>query len=164
MSPTLHVVTELPAPVSEVLDASLELDVEVVAGRRYGVRPVPAGPGSRTTGRIGLGETVTWSVRLAGVVPVRHTSRIVELVEDDGAGGARFVDVMDRGLFAGFRHEHELAPLPAGGGTRMTDRMSWRSPLGPLGRLADAAFVRQTLDRLLRDRNAEIARRVTVGA
>ena len=41
----------------------------------------------------------------------------------------------------------------------MTDRMSWRSPLGLLGRVADLLFVRRTLRQLLADRIAEIVRR-----
>ena len=162
--PTLTVVTDLDADVATALDTSLDLDVEVDAGRRHRVRPVDAGPGSRTTGRIGVGEQVRWSVRLHGLVPLRHTTRILELEEDLPGGGARFVDAMVSGAFASFRHEHDLQPLPAGPGgaprTRMTDRMTWRSPLGPLGRVADAVLVRRTLAGLLADRNAEIARRL----
>jgi hypothetical protein len=45
----------------------------------------------------------------------------------------------------------------------MDDHVRWRSPLGPLGRTADAVFVRRALLALLRARNAEIARRVAGG-
>ena len=149
----------MPAPVAAVLAASLDLDVELAAVRRYGVRTRPGGADARTSGRIGLRETVTWQLRpVAPLGLPLHTSRIVELVEDDGSGGARFVDAMERGLFARFRHEHALTPVD--GGTLMRDSVAWRSPLGALGRVADAVFVRRALLALLQARNAEIARQV----
>jgi ligand-binding SRPBCC domain-containing protein len=173
--PCLSLRTRLAAPVAAVLAASLDLDVELAAVRRYGVRtragrPGRAGrarrPGAVTAGPIGLGETVTWQLRPVGTVGLPlHTSRIVELVEDDGSGAARFVDAMEHGLFRAFRHEHLLRPEPSGGEpvTVMDDHVRWRSPLGPLGRTADAVFVRRALLALLRARNAEIGRRVAAG-
>ncbi|TNM68505.1 SRPBCC family protein [Streptomyces sp. NP160] len=162
--PTIEASTDLPGDVATVLDVSLDLDVELAAGRRHRVHPVPAGPGSRTSGRIGAGERVRWSLRLYGVVPLRHTTQILEVTERTSSGGASFVDAMVSGAFSSFRHEHLFTPLPAAADgsprTRSTDRMTWTSPLGPLGRLADAVLVRRTLVGLLADRNAEIARRL----
>ncbi|MGQ7297399.1 SRPBCC family protein [Quadrisphaera sp. KR29] len=163
--PTIEASTDLPGDVATVLDVSLDLDVERAAGRRHRVRPVPAGPGSRTGGRIGAGERVRWSLRLYGVVPLRHTTQILEVVRQTPDGGARFVDAMVSGAFSSFRHEHLYEPLPVAPGapprTRATDRMTWTSPLGPLGRLADALVVRRALQGLLADRNAEIGRRLS---
>ena len=147
--PQLVVRTLVRADVEVVFDLSLDLDVELAAGRRLGVRAVAG----RTSGRIGLGERVTWRLRLLGLVPVTHTSEIVVL-ERPG----RFVDEMRAGAFAEFRHEHRFE-VEGPGMTIMTDRMSWRSPLGPLGTAADALLVRRTLLGLLADRNAEIVRR-----
>lgn len=138
------------APVGEVFDVSLDLDVERVAGRRYKVAAVEGA--GRTSGRIALGEKVKWRLRLLGV-RVTHTSNIVEL-----EAPRRFVDEMTQGVFADFRHEHAFeseGPQM----TIMTDRMAWRSPLGLLGRIADGIFVRRTLRQLLADRNSEIVRR-----
>lgn len=161
LSSTLSVRTLLPAPVPAVLAASLDLDVELAAVGRYGVHARSGGAGSRSSGRIGLDETVTWQLGPGrGGVPL-HTSRIVELVEDDGCGGARFVDAMDVGLFEAFRHEHLLTPARQGiGGTVLHDLVRWRSPLGAAGRAADVLFVRRVLRALLVSRNAEIARAV----
>lgn len=163
--PTIEASTDLPGDVATVLAVSLDLDVERAAGRRHRVRPVPAGPGSRTSGRIGAGERVRWSLRLHGLVPLRHTTEILEVDEATPGGGARFVDAMVSGAFATFRHEHLFDPLPpsptGAPRTRSTDRMTWTSPLGPLGRVADAVLVRRTLEGLLADRNAEIARRLS---
>lgn len=143
--------TMVRAPVSEVFEVSLDLDVERVAGKRFKVRAVEGG--GRTTGRIALGEKVTWRMRLMGLFPVTHTSSITEL-----DAPRRFVDRMAHGVFADFRHEHTYeseGPQM----TIMTDRMTWRSPLGLLGRVADSLFVRRTLRQLLADRNSEIVRR-----
>ncbi len=138
------------APVDDVFAMSLDLDVERVAGRRFRVRAVEGG--GRTSGRIGLGETVRWRLRLFGL-PVTHTSEIIEL-----AAPRRFVDRMNQGMFAEFWHEHTFE-TEGPQMTIMTDRMAWRSPLGPLGRIADGLFVRRTLRALLADRNTEIVRR-----
>jgi ligand-binding SRPBCC domain-containing protein len=143
--------TMVRAPVGEVFDAALDLDVERVAGRRFRARAVEGA--GRTSGPIQLGEQVRWRLRLAGVLPVTHTSSIVELERP-----RRFVDEMADGLFMDFRHEHAFeAEGPQM--TIMTDRMAWRSPMGALGTVADAVYVRRTLRQLLADRNSEIVRR-----
>ncbi|ABS05234.1 ligand-binding SRPBCC domain-containing protein [Kineococcus radiotolerans] len=142
--------TMVRAPLAEVFDVSLDLDVERVAGKRFKVRAVEGA--GRTSGRIGLHEEVRWRLRLWGF-PVTHTSRIVELDRPH-----RFVDEMSSGAFARFRHEHSYEP-EGPQMTIMTDRMAWRSPWGLLGRVADVLFVRRTLHQLLADRNSEIVRR-----
>jgi ligand-binding SRPBCC domain-containing protein len=59
---------------------------------------------------------------------------------------------MVRGAFRRFRHEHQFLAVEPG--TEMVDIFDYTSPLGPLGRLADRLFLRQYMNRLLRDRNA----------
>jgi len=142
--------TMVRAPVAEVFEMSLDLDVERVAGKRFKVRAVEGA--GRTSGRIERDEKVQWRLRLFGF-RVTHTSHIVELDRPK-----RFVDEMASGAFAQFRHEHSYEP-EGPQMTIMTDRMTWRSPYGPLGRLADVLFVRRTLRQLLADRNSEIVRR-----
>jgi ligand-binding SRPBCC domain-containing protein len=63
------------------------------------------------------------------------------------------VDEMLRGPFAAWRHEHRFAELP-GGGTRLTDRVTYRLPGGRLGRVADAALGRRLLLGTFRSRQA----------
>jgi ligand-binding SRPBCC domain-containing protein len=64
---------------------------------------------------------------------------------------ARFEDVQERGPFAWFRHEHRFESV--GTGTRMHDRWEHRSPLGPLGRLADRLVLARYMRALLVTRN-----------
>ena len=99
----------------------------------------PAREGALVTMRMRQGPlplAQTWRVRIAEVVP-----------------GRRIVDVAERSPFAAWRHEHRFDPLP-GGGTRMTDRVVYRLPAGPLGRLADRLLVRRMLERAFAERHA----------
>lgn len=117
-----------------------------------------AGTGERavdgvTTGRIGLGETVTFRARHLGVV-WRLTSRITALEAPH-----RFVDEQVRGPFARFRHEHRFER--AGSGTRMVDDVVVTAPFGPLGRLAELVVLDGYLRRLLSTRNAALAAEAT---
>ena len=55
----------------------------------------------------------------------------------------RFVDVQVRGPWARWEHRHLF--LEEGNGTWVEDRVTYRLPLGALGRLAHAALVRRQL-------------------
>ena len=55
----------------------------------------------------------------------------------------RFVDVQVRGPYARWEHRHRF--LDARGGTWVEDRVTYRLPLGPLGRAAHALVVRRQL-------------------
>jgi len=81
-------------------------------------------------------------------IPVTQTwkIRIAEIEVDQ-----RVVDVAERSPFAYWRHEHRFAPLP-GGGTRMTDHVTYALPLGPLGRLADRLVGRRRLEKMFAER------------
>ncbi len=101
-----------------------------------------------TTGTIGLGETVTWRARHFGVV-WRMTSAITALEAPH-----RFVDEQVRGPFARFRHEHRFER--SADGTRMVDEITFRAPLGPLGRIAERVALARYLPRLITERNAAL--------
>ena len=63
------------------------------------------------------------------------------------------VDEMLRGPFAAWRHEHRFAELP-GGGTRLTDHVTYALPGGRLGRVADAVAARHIMLAAFRSRQA----------
>jgi ligand-binding SRPBCC domain-containing protein len=134
--------TIVDAAPDVVFAASLDVDAHVASMSASGERAV----GGVSSGQLGLGDTVTWRARHLGVV-WRMTSRVDELDP-----GRRFVDEQVHGPFARFRHEHVFEA--DGGGTRMTDLVSFRAPLGPLGRLAEKLVLARYLEHLLRDRNA----------
>ncbi|MBE0593645.1 MAG: SRPBCC family protein [Gemmatimonadales bacterium] len=56
----------------------------------------------------------------------------------------RFVDEQRRGPYRRWHHLHEFRATA--GGTEIRDRVIYELPLGPLGRLAHALFVRRQLE------------------
>lgn len=106
---------------------------------------------------LGLGDEVRVAVRvLPGVrVPVRTV-----IVGVSAAG-------MASTLVSGPLREltHTVTLTPAGMGTFVLDEVRWTSPLGPLGRAADAVFVRRLVRRLLAARSeALVAGAAVLGA
>ena len=69
----------------------------------------------------------------------------------------RFLDVQLRGPYARWEHRHLF--LEEGGGTRVEDRLVYRLPLGPLGRLAHLVLVGWQLERTWRERAAILTAR-----
>ncbi len=67
--------------------------------------------------------------------------------------GHLFVDVMRRGPFRHWRHEHRFEAL-APGASRLVDDVAYELPLGALGRLAGGAMVQRRLDRMFTYRHA----------
>lgn len=79
------------------------------------------------------GSKIESSVRPFGVGPrQRWISYIATRTEGDGE--AQFVDEMLRGPFPHWVHTHRFEAVE--GGTRVTDRVEYRLPGGPLGRVA----------------------------
>jgi ligand-binding SRPBCC domain-containing protein len=91
-------------------------------------------------------------------MPVRWLTRI-EVWEP----GVRFVDVQIRGPYKLWHHTHAFEAAPEGG-TAVRDTVRYSLPLGPLGRLAHAAFVRRDLERIFDFRHEAVARRMGAGA
>jgi ligand-binding SRPBCC domain-containing protein len=90
-------------------------------------------------------------------LPVRWLTRI-----ETWEPGRRFVDVQVRGPYRLWHHTHTFEP--SGEGTLVRDRVRYALPLGPLGRLAHAAFVRRDLERIFDFRHEEVARRLGMAA
>ena len=67
----------------------------------------------------------------------------------------RFLDVQVRGPYARWEHRHLF--LVEGNGTRVEDRVVYRLPLGPLGRLAHTLLVRRQLSAMWGYRRKRIA-------
>ncbi|WIE78076.1 SRPBCC family protein [Curtobacterium sp. MCSS17_016] len=145
MTVSFRVVTDLPVPPERAFALSLDIGAHERSMAATDERAVAG----TTAGMIGLGETVTWRARHFGIV-WRMTSRITALEAPH-----RFVDEQVRGPFARFHHEHRFEP--SAGGTRMVDTITFRAPLGPLGRLAEVLALARYMPRLIADRNASLA-------
>jgi len=135
-------VTAIAAPIETCFDLSRSVDLHLESMLASHERAV-AGV---TAGLIGEGQEVTWEARHFGV-RWRMTSRIVAFDRPH-----RFVDEMVRGPFVSFRHEHLFAAH--GDGTRMTDVVTFRAPVGVVTNGPVGAYLR----RLMRTRNGTIQR------
>jgi ligand-binding SRPBCC domain-containing protein len=86
------------------------------------------------------GAVIDYRLSLLGV-PFRWRT-VIEAFEPE----SRFVDVQAAGPYASWRHLHEFVEVP--GGTLVRDRVHYDLPLGALGDLTHALFVRRQLERI----------------
>ncbi|MFK3677805.1 SRPBCC family protein [Microbacterium sp. NPDC090218] len=134
--------TLIPAPPAAVFAASLDPGLHVRSMARYGETMVEAPVGGEFT----EGSTVTWRARHFGI-PFRLRSVVFGIDPPRG-----FSDRQLSGPFRSFLHEHAFDEHPQG--TMMRDIVTFRSPLGPLGRAVDAIFLGDYMERLIVERNA----------
>jgi ligand-binding SRPBCC domain-containing protein len=129
--------TRIEARVELVFDLSLDIDAHRASMWASNERAI-AGV---TSGRIGLGETVTWRATHFRI-PFTMTSRVTELARPH-----RFVDEQVRGPFRSFHHEHLFEAHD--GVTRMIDRIRFDAPGGPIGRLVERDMLASYLQKLI---------------
>ena len=86
-------------------------------------------------------------------IPIRWRTRI-EVWEPP----RRFVDVQLSGPYALWEHTHAFEPV-GDGAVEIRDRVRYALPLGPLGALAHALFVRRDLERIFDYRRGVVAER-----
>ena len=140
----IDLTTDIAAPIERVFDLARDLDLHAASMAHTGERAVAG----RTSGRVEVGDTVTWRARHFGLW-WSLTSRITEV-----EAPVRFADVQERGPFGWFRHEHRFEVV--NGVTRMHDHWEHRSPLGPLGRIVDRLVLGRYMSALLVIRNAAL--------
>ncbi|OUZ11749.1 cyclase [Aeromicrobium sp. PE09-221] len=140
-------VQTLSARSAEALfDAALDIHAHTASQSRSRERVV-SGPAS---GRLGLGDRVTWQARHFGLWWTM-TAAVTEVEEP-----TRFVDEQVFGPFARFRHEHRFETVD--GGTLMTDTIEFAAPFGLLGRMVAVLVLRPYLRRLILQRGEFLAR------
>ncbi|WP_394218945.1 SRPBCC family protein [Halobacillus trueperi] len=103
-----------------------------------------------TEGWMEEGDEVTWEATHFGIRQ-RLTARITEMDRPH-----RFVDVMVKGAFHSFTHTHVF--FEQGEGTLMVDTFDYRSPLGPLGSIADRLFLEKYMKGFIERRAHELKR------
>ncbi|MEX0288396.1 MAG: cell division protein [Flavobacteriaceae bacterium] len=142
--PRIELKTEVQAERTLVFDLSRSIDLHKISTDQTNETAIAG----KTSGLIGLGETVTWRAKHFGIYQTL-TSRVTVFDRPKC-----FVDEMVRGAFQSFRHEHQFENSEEG--TLMLDVFEYRSPLGILGRLADALFLKSYMRALLEKRNQTI--------
>jgi ligand-binding SRPBCC domain-containing protein len=106
------------------------------------------------------GAVLDFRLRWLGVVPLRWRIFVREWDPP-----FRFVDVQVRGPYARWEHRHRF--IEEGGGTWVEDRVTYRLPLGPLGRAAHALLVHRQLGAVWayrRERLAELVKPLSAPA
>ncbi|MEO8694117.1 MAG: SRPBCC family protein [Acidimicrobiales bacterium] len=144
--------TVIGASISLVFDLALDIDAHVESQARSRERAV----GGVTSGKIGLGEQVTWRAVHFGI-PFKMTSKVTELERPN-----RFVDEQVSGPFRTFRHEHCFEPL--GRETMMVDRIEFDAPLGAVGRGVERVVLARYLRKLIRERGLFLKQLAEQGA
>jgi ligand-binding SRPBCC domain-containing protein len=129
--PVLRITTVVRAPAGVCFDLARSVELHIRSTARTRERAV-AGV---VTGLMGLHDEVTWEATHLGIRQ-RLTSRITAYDPP-----RYFRDSMVRGAFARFDHDHFFAERE--GITVMDDVFDYTSPLGALGRAADALFLRR---------------------
>jgi ligand-binding SRPBCC domain-containing protein len=139
---TIHLETKMAAPSDRCFLLSLNIDLHKESTEQTGERAI-AGV---THGLIGLNETVTWQGRHFGLL-LTHETLISKYDRPH-----HFQDLMLRGMFKSFVHDHYFDPLP-NGATLMRDELRFTAPLGLLGRVAETLVLRRYLTAFLSERN-----------
>lgn len=101
---------------------------------------------SEDTGKCYAGQIITYKV---SPLPGLRMSWVTEITSVEE--GVRFVDEQRFGPYSMWHHEHYFEEQD--GGVMMTDRVSYKIPLGPLGHLAHALFVKKQLFGIFEYRN-----------
>ncbi len=149
--PVINLVTEIHAPIERCFDLCRDLETHTRTVADTKERLV----GDKKEGLAELGDVLVFEAVHFGVRQ-RLSSEITEL-----ARPTLFADVALSGAFHSLTHRHEFTAAP--GGTLMRDRLEWTSPLGVLGRLADALFLKHHMLRFLVTRNRNLKAIIEAG-
>ena len=95
------------------------------------------------------GTLIDYKIRVNGI-PLRWRT-LIESFDPPHS----FVDTQLRGPYARWHHTHTFREVP--GGTELGDRVEYALPLGPLGKIAHALFVKRQL-RTIFDYRSQVMR------
>ncbi|WP_029038768.1 SRPBCC family protein [Salinimicrobium xinjiangense] len=139
--PVIRLETHIKADIKIVFDLARSIDFQSEAVTSSNEKAVAG----RTSGLIGLNETVTYRGKHLGVVQ-SLTTRVTEFDPPNF-----FADEMVKGAFKSMRHEHYFST--SGEETIMKDVFNFEAPLGPLGWLANKLFLEAYMTNFLKGRN-----------
>lgn len=143
--PIIRLETNISATPEVVFDLARSVDLHKLSAGKTNEEAIAG----RLTGLMELNEEVTWRARHFGIYQ-KLSSRMVTLEKP-----YRFVDVMTKGIFKRFNHEH-IFKTDGEHNTIMTDIFDYTTPMGALGRIADELFLERYMTHFLKERNAVI--------
>ena len=139
---TIILETKIAAPPDRCFLLSLNIDLHKESTAQTNERAI-AGV---THGLIGPNEKVTWQGRHFGFT-LTHETLISKYDRPH-----HFQDIMLRGMFKTFEHDHYFDQQPDSA-TLMRDELRFSAPLGPLGLIAEALVLKRYLTVFLNERN-----------
>jgi len=139
--------TFIAAPAEICFDLARDVGAHTESASFSRERAVAPG---RTEGLLELGDVVTFEGIHFGIRQ-RFTAKIVEMDRP-----RRFVDELVKSTFRSLRHVHDFESRDAG--TLMRDTLEWISPLGVLGKIADALFVGRHMRHFVATKQAALKR------
>jgi ligand-binding SRPBCC domain-containing protein len=104
--------------------------------------------GGVTKGLLEEGDTVTWEATHFGIKQ-RLTAKVTQMRKY-----TEFTDIMVKGAFHSFTHTHKF--IEQKGGTLMIDTFDYKSPLGPIGIIADKLFLERYMTRFIISKAKEL--------
>ena len=142
----IEILTHIAAPPDACFDLARDADFHAPSlahtGERVTLRPDHA--------LLELGDVVEFEGRHFGIRQ-RLRARIEAFDRPH-----HFRDVMERGAFRSFAHDHRFEPAP--GGTLMRDLIAFEAPFWPLGVAVERLALAPYLRRLIEARGREITR------
>lgn len=97
------------------------------------------------------GMIITYRVKPIPGIPMKWVTEITHVSENE-----YFVDEQRVGPYAMWHHEHKIKEIE--GGVLMEDLITYRPPLGFLGRIANSLFIRKQLDGIFEYRRKALER------
>jgi ligand-binding SRPBCC domain-containing protein len=140
----IELITIINAPIEKCFDLARSIDLHMESTKQTGEKAIAG----KTSGLIGLGESVTWRARHFSIWQ-NLTSKITEFDRPNF-----FADEMVKGTFKSLRHEHYF--LVRHGQTLMKDVFVFESPLGIFGRLFNWLILTRYMTKLLVKRDRAI--------
>ena len=142
--PKIHLTSFIAAPIKRVFDLSRSISLHQISTASTNEKAIAG----TMNGLINKNETVTWQAK--HLFKTRQfTSKIIEMQSPDF-----FIDEMVKGDFVSFHHQHHFKA--AENGTIMIDLISFESPYGVIGKIANSIFLTTYIKKFLIKRNAVI--------
>lgn len=141
---TIELSTYIKAPIQFVFDLSRDITEHEASTSNTREKAI-AGV---TSGKISLGETVTWHAKHFGFY-LKHTSLITAFESP-----IYFVDEMTQGVFKSLHHTHIFKETD--NGTEMIDIFKYEVPYGIFGKLFNYFILKSYLTKFLEERNKHI--------
>jgi len=138
----IEIKTKIKAPIETVFNLSRNIDIHLLSTSQTNEKAIAG----KTSGLIELNETVTWKAKHLGFY-LKHSSKITEMELPN-----YFVDIMEKGHFKSFRHEHCFEE--ENGSTTMKDILIYETPFWIFGRFFDSILLKNHMKKFLLERNA----------